>query len=593
MPDTVTGLNGVAWPPACYEGKDDFHVFVIGDWGGMCGYGKKNDCGIGADADASWDTEDHSKARPYPMKNHRSRKIGVDQMAQQLVRDRMNELAEIVDPEFVLNVGDNFYPGGIVEHCNGDASSVDLDVMPQQFQTTYENMYNGTKLQKKEWLSVLGNHDYGGVCFNMGWTQQVFYTWNRASTQRWIMPGQYYSRQARFTTSSGEVVSADMFFLDSNLEDTDRDPDHDLCSNHGNYHLNETEGAQGIHKNGWHCKGFLGDWESQPDKGGVCKNTKFTSRGSCIQEMKSLWKEQMVWLEKGLANSWTDWQIIVTHFPPHYEKVAKDLTRLSKKYGVDLIVTGHTHAQEIWYQKLIYGADFGDTAVIISGGGGGILSEATPDDHGDDNQYGFMDLEITKKEIRVKSYSWADTKFGQIMLETSYAKCAGQYREERFGPNGAWVKYRSANGQCLMYYDPKEGWVLKEGQEPKKSLPWYCKGPLVPNLPGGEWQGNADESVDHCRLSFPKGDLMQKLSETVKKAYPANFPTDGPDEPVPGPVPSPSPKPTPISPTTCAQIGCDAAYNGAQTCQCTPKCAQYGNCCGDFSTRCAGDEAVV
>jgi len=187
-------------------------------------------------------------------------------------------------------------------------------------------------------LSVLGNHDYGGVCFNMGWTQQIFYTWNKVGSQRWIMPAQYYSRQVRFATTSGDIVSADMFFLDSNFEDSDRDEPHDICSKSGNYHMDANE-TQQDRKNGWHCKGFLGDWKSTSDKSGQCLNTKFTSREGCIKEFKSIWQRQMRWLEKGLANSYADWQIIVTHYPPYYHKLAERLAPLSKKYGVDLIVT--------------------------------------------------------------------------------------------------------------------------------------------------------------------------------------------------------------------------------------------------------------
>merc|ERR1719424_2312958 len=123
----------------------------------------------------------------------------------------MNQLSDEAGPEFVINVGGNFHAGGIVEHCQGDPSKIKLDEIPSQFNSTYESMYNGKNMQKAEWLSVLGNHDYGGVCYNMGWPQQIWYTWNKAGTMRWIMPGQYYSRQARFETSSG-VITADMFF---------------------------------------------------------------------------------------------------------------------------------------------------------------------------------------------------------------------------------------------------------------------------------------------------------------------------------------------------------------------------------------------
>merc|ERR1712048_475962 len=105
--------------------------------------------------------------------------------------------------------------------------------MPHQFMTTYENIYNHSKLKDKEWMSVLGNHDYGGVCFNAGWPQQIWYTWNEASSKRWIMPGQYYSRQMTFGTGES-AFTWDVFFIDTNIEDTAKDPDHDICSREGN-----------------------------------------------------------------------------------------------------------------------------------------------------------------------------------------------------------------------------------------------------------------------------------------------------------------------------------------------------------------------
>jgi len=578
-----TDLNGEAWTPSCFKGKEEYHVFVIGDWGGMCGYGKNNDCELGPAADASWDHDDHSAARPYPMRNKRSRKTGVDDQAQQHVRNRMNQLSDKVEPEFVINVGDNFYPGGIVEHCQGDPSKIKLDEIPSQFNSTFEKMYDGKNMQKAEWLSVLGNHDYGGVCYNMGWAQQIWYTWNTASTQRWIMPAQYWSKQARFTTTSGEEISADMFFLDSNFEDTHKDPDHDLCSTFGNYHLDEGEqGANKDQKNGWYCGGFLGDgpdgWKSHADKSGQCANTKFTSRDSCVQEFQSLWSEQMRWLEKGLAGSWADWQIIVTHFPPNgiAPKIAAGLLPLARKHGVDLIVTGHTHSQHIIYKKSEPTAyDYGDTAVLISGGGGGILSEANPDDHGHDDQYGFMDLVVTKNTIKVTSYSWAHTKFGQTLLTTDYTKCAGEYRIEHFGPSGDWTKYRSANGQCLIYYDETDGWVLKEGQNPDPEKPWFCQGPMVPKLPDGEWVPNSNEGVSQCSLSFPVGDLMPHETQVVTKATPDNTP--------PAPSPLPSPTPVPSLPSSCKEIGCGSAYNPASSCQCNDACGAHNSCCADYS----------
>ena len=97
---------------------------------------------------------------------------GVDQRPQHHVRDRMVQLASDpkTSPEYILNVGDSFYPGGIKQHCTARRSDVDNQhgglfnsTPPRQCVEAYENFYkDDTGLDNKEWLGVLGNHDYGG-----------------------------------------------------------------------------------------------------------------------------------------------------------------------------------------------------------------------------------------------------------------------------------------------------------------------------------------------------------------------------------------------------------------------------------------------
>ncbi|CAE7300628.1 CMD1 [Symbiodinium sp. KB8] len=45
------------------------------------------------------------------------------------------------------------------------------------------------------------------------------------------------------------------------------------------------------------------------------------------------------------------------------------------------------------------------TAFVVSGGGGGITSEAIPSENGEDDQYGFMDLTVSKHEIKITAVS--------------------------------------------------------------------------------------------------------------------------------------------------------------------------------------------
>eukprot|EP00435_Cladocopium_sp_Y103_P057339 s503_g19.t1 len=58
----------------------------------------------------------------------------------------------------------------------------------------------GGGLDGKQWLGVLGNHDYGGFKFNSGWHETIFYTWAEGhhSTGRWFTPSQYYQVKVRY-----------------------------------------------------------------------------------------------------------------------------------------------------------------------------------------------------------------------------------------------------------------------------------------------------------------------------------------------------------------------------------------------------------
>jgi hypothetical protein len=451
---------------------------------------------------------------------------------------------------------------------------VDFNKVPHQFQTTYEDIYNGTGLRNKEWMSVLGNHDYGGVCYNMGWPQQIWYTWNQASSKRWIMPGQYYSRQARFQTSSGPVTM-DMWFLDTNIEDVNKDPNHDICSTNGNTH-NENAGPQ---SDGWYCKGFLGDWQKH-EKNGVCEGLPYNGPDSCKSTFKSLWHEQIPWLEKGLRESKADWQVIVTHFPAYYPAIARVLKPLAHKYGVDVIVTGHTHEQALFYKRPAYGQDWLGTAIVVSGGGGGIFSEGTPRANGHDNSYGFMDMAVSKESIEISSYSWAtenqvlrveigDADLGdQVELGSDpkccwgnywgcekwpggggrcldqwdkqcsndidcgapgpapgpgpkLSDCSGKYTPTQWTHNGHQRFSGGKGGKCMIYWDTQEGWVLNSNQDTNA---WVCRGGKTYDMPSGTWtKKHGSNGARDCKVSVSEGDMIRMLHAEVAPVAPMPY----------------------------------------------------------------------
>lgn len=340
---------------------------------------------------------------------------GIDDEAQQRVAAAMDTIASQTPPEFVVSVGDHFYPGGVAEHCNGDGSTYDFTEIPHQFKTTFEDIYNSSHMEDKEWMGVLGNHDYGGVCVNMGWPQQIYYTWNLVS-KRWVLPAQYYYRNLRFSKGGTddwdeEDFTIDMFFLDSNHADSGtRDEHHDMCARKGNT------------DNNFYCAGFLGD-----DNAGNCAGTPdlWTSEEVCNGYFQQMWRDQLVWLDELLERSTADWQMIVTHFPPSYHTL-RELTPLVEKHGIDLIMAGHSHLQMVWYQQTYIDYDIGDTAWVISGGGGGVSSEGAPtvdwqkpgNDKatGYDDQYGFIDMAVTKDHLSIRPYSWGKHPDGSQIL---------------------------------------------------------------------------------------------------------------------------------------------------------------------------------
>ncbi len=90
---------------------------------------------------------------------------------QQEVADMMDLAGYVVKPDFIVSVGDNFYPDGV------------SGVNDPQFQNSYELVYTGKNLFCP-WYLALGNHDYIGDP-----EAQIAYA---KMSNRWNMPARYY-----------------------------------------------------------------------------------------------------------------------------------------------------------------------------------------------------------------------------------------------------------------------------------------------------------------------------------------------------------------------------------------------------------------
>jgi hypothetical protein len=288
-------------------------------------------------------------------------------------------------PDYILNAGDSFYWGGLKTTCG---QPLRPHIGTDQFHSVFERVYMGEGIDGIQWLGVLGNHDYGGFKFTKGWDQMISYTWGGPhSSGRWVMPGQYWRVKVLYPD-----LAVDYFFVDSNVFDAyepHADPGHNLCGKKNN------------------------------EAGASCKLTGPSSVWDCATWFEKLWLEQMRWLEDGLRSSYADWQVVVTHFPPEWGK--EDWQYLSKTYGIDLIVTGHRHCQEVWPGDDVSKPNgeknfLRPTTWIVSGGGGGITSQGLPEKDGHDDMYGFMDLTITRSSIKIEAIS-----HGGHLRHTTYA----------------------------------------------------------------------------------------------------------------------------------------------------------------------------
>ena len=121
------------------------------------------------------------------------------QFFQKEVAQQMGKAAATIESDFVISVGDNFYPSGV--QSTQDYSWI----------ASFENIYTHYDLQNP-WYVALGNHDYKGNI-----QAEIDYT---KVSRRWHMPSTYFSKT--FELKDGNkvlmVVMDTSPFIDSYYE---------------------------------------------------------------------------------------------------------------------------------------------------------------------------------------------------------------------------------------------------------------------------------------------------------------------------------------------------------------------------------------
>ena len=156
----VATMNTVT--EAHFGPRDTLKFFVLGDWGGSSAH-ECVDTGC-------------------PTKNQIADAQGMASFAR-----------ELGDIDFVVGVGDNFYPNGIKK---GGALS-------PQFKHNFEEVYKDKELQCP-WYQLGGNHDHGDGKVYANISAQLAY---HHLSPRWNFPYYWYTYSWSFKAKSGKIVS--------------------------------------------------------------------------------------------------------------------------------------------------------------------------------------------------------------------------------------------------------------------------------------------------------------------------------------------------------------------------------------------------
>lgn len=340
----IDGMEPHLLPTRTVPG-DNLHFFAIGDWGG---------------ASCPGHASMHYVHRQYLPGSER---YDLDHNAQTSVANVMGALGDQLNPFMVLNAGDNFYWGGVFDESLGGQDVHD----PVTFSQGFEDIYHHESLMVP-WLSIMGNHDYGGDgCFSNVRAQFDYTVKDLLHNNRWKMPSPYYKHRINF-----DGFSAEFFMMDTNVEDSNSGRHGGIC-------------AQEI------CHEVF--------------NRETTPRAECVQWFRNLWQAEQEWLRAAVSESTADWKIIVGHHKPH-GPVGHLFESLADEFGVQLMVGSHTH------EMAFYESWHGSAPLLVVGAGGG--AQGAPGCGGalycsEPTGYGFVDIGINERQLELTIHNHDNT----------------------------------------------------------------------------------------------------------------------------------------------------------------------------------------
>jgi 3',5'-cyclic AMP phosphodiesterase CpdA len=320
--------------------------------------------------------------------------MGTGGPGQKRIAASIAERARAEPIDFVLTLGDNFYPAGV------------LSVDDPQWTSTIEDVYADHGL-RVPFHATLGNHDHQGFPL-----EQVAYS---AVSDRWSMPAPYYLH-TRVLADGTEVA---FFALDTDGIRGGMDGRRDPASAAALARVVRRELARLDASASDDVVRHIADLIHPGDDFTVSRIAHLARRtGRPIDErlvaeaiaasVPEDYEAQLAWLDRALSASDARWKIVYGHHPlfghqperGHQWAMIERVEPILVRHGVDLYLAGHDHLTDL--MRPVKGVHY-----VTSGGGAGD-DHPYPIDETDESYYigtdgGFTLLRVTPDRIEVEA----------------------------------------------------------------------------------------------------------------------------------------------------------------------------------------------